>query len=71
MAKRAKKQAKKQKAQRGGYRPNSGRNPELDDPLRRVFTLEARHLPKLDRYVKRYELSGRSAAIRDLIDEYA
>ena len=46
-----------------------GRPAVLKKPMRRNISLEESHWKKLERYARKHSLSGRSAALRQLIED--
>ena len=60
---------KKNKAQHGGARPNSGRKSILTGPSKLLVTLEQKQRSKLEHYVEKEHIPGMSAGVRHLIDD--
>ena len=59
---------RKKKNQHGGPRPNSGRKPILDGPIKTLVTLEKAQRRKLGQYMRDAKVAGMSAAMRQIID---
>lgn len=61
----------KKKATVGGFREGSGRKPVLQNPVKKLFRLEPRHIKVLERYAASHRMSGGcNEALRDILDSY-
>jgi len=49
---------------------SSGRPRVLDNPIRRLFVLEEKHVKRLASIARREKLSGNSEALRFILDNY-
>ena len=58
------------KPMHGGARPGAGRRPEIVNPVRTFFYLSQEHAALLAAMAEKWGLSGRSAVLRKLLDEY-